>query len=419
MPLDIQQLLETHRNQNYQLHRDHINPVFARVLKTIGFDRVYTKAQGPYLWDSRGAKYLDFMGGWAVLSMGRNHPTIKKAIADFLEADYPSLVAFDAPLLSGVLAAELKKRMPNQLDYVFFTNSGTEGIEAALKFARARAHAKDRPGRDIVAFTGGFHGRTGFALSATWNPSYRAPFEPLVPGVRFLPFNDPAALDEIDASVCAVIVEPVQGEAGAIPARSDFLEALRARCDAADALLVFDEVQSGMGRTGRFLAAEHYGVRADVVVLSKALGGGLPLGAVLLNARATESLAPGMHGTTFGGNAVAAVAGLWMLERVANEKLLARVRSRGKDLMKGLRALVSRHRRQILAAFRQTRGCAQMTVRIFGRDAGGHEPSMPPARTGTEFLERARERSKHVPAEAATVRAEMSGFAKAERIVSG
>ena len=167
MPLDIAKLLQEHQGRNYDLHRDHINPQFTHVLKTIGFDRCYEKAQGAYLWDVQGHKYLDFQAGYAVHNMGRNHPAIKQALIDFLQCDYPSMVAFDGPLLSGLLAAELKKRMPNQLDYVFFTNSGTEGIEAAIKFAKC---ATGRPG--LIYTAKGFHGLSSGSLSfhraATW-----------------------------------------------------------------------------------------------------------------------------------------------------------------------------------------------------------------------------------------------------------
>ena len=326
------------------------------------------RARGTRVTDASGRELIDFVSGIAVHALGHAPKGLAKVVArQMAELDHTSNLYANRP------AIELAKRLVELTGYerVFYCNSGAEGIEAALKFARARAHAMNRPGRDIVAFTGGFHGRTGFALSATWNPPYRAPFEPLVPGVRFLPFNDPAALDEVDASVCAVIVEPVQGEAGAIPARSDFLEALRAKCDAVDALLVFDEVQSGMGRTGRLLAAEHFGVRADITVLSKALGGGLPLAAVLLGAKATEALVPGMHGTTFGGNAVCAAAGKWVLDRVADEKLLARVRARGKDLKRELNALVGRH-----ASLAEARGLGLLTAIEIAPDAPYDAPAL-------------------------------------------
>jgi predicted acetylornithine/succinylornithine family transaminase len=326
------------------------------------------RAKGARVTDAAGRELLDFVSGIAVHALGHAPKGLAKVVArQMATLDHTSNLYANRP------AIDLARRLLELTGYerAFFCNSGAEGVEAALKFARARAHAKGSAGRDIVAFTGGFHGRTGFALSATWNPPYRAPFEPLVPGVRFLPFNDPTALDEAAfATACAVIVEPVQGEAGAIPARSDFLQALRARCDAADALLVFDEVQSGMGRTGRFLAAEHFGVRADVTVLSKALGGGLPLGAVLLNGRATEALAPGMHGTTFGGNAVAAAAGLWVLERVADPAFLARVRARGQDLMRALARVVAR--RPSLA---EARGLGLLTAVEIAENA----PYDPPA----------------------------------------
>jgi acetylornithine/succinyldiaminopimelate/putrescine aminotransferase len=196
----------------------------------------------------------------------------------------------------------------------------------------------------VVAFRGGFHGRTAFALAATWHPPYREPFEPLVPSVRFADFNDLPGLDAVlDSEVAAVVVEPVQGEAGAIPARREFLAALRARATALGATLIFDEVQCGMGRSGRLLAAEHYGVRADVTVLSKALGGGLPMAAVLTTAEAAQGLAPGQHGCTFGGGPVTATAARFVLDRVRRPAFLAAVRRHGRTLAAGLQALVERH----------------------------------------------------------------------------
>ena len=194
-------------------------------------------------------------------------------------------------------------------DRVFFCNSGTEGNEAALKFARARAGALGLKGRDLLAFHGGFHGRTGFALSTTYNPPYREPFQPLVPGVRFAPFNDLAALEAaFTDEVCGVIVEPVQGESGAVPATQEFLAAVRALATTRNAALILDEVQCGMGRSGTVLAQQQYGIRGDMTVMSKALGAGLPIGAVLMTEAVAATIAPGMHGCTFGGNAVCAAA---------------------------------------------------------------------------------------------------------------
>ncbi|MCE9627567.1 MAG: aminotransferase class III-fold pyridoxal phosphate-dependent enzyme, partial [Candidatus Eisenbacteria bacterium] len=227
---------------------------------------------------------------------------------------------------------------------VFFCNSGTEGHDAALKFARARAHKLGVPGRGILAFKGGFHGRTGLALSATHNPSYREPFEPLIPGVRFANYNDVAGLDAVlDSDICAVVVECVQGEAGAVPGQRDFLQALRARCTALGVLMIIDEVQTGMGRTGRLLAQEHFDVKADIVVMSKALGAGFPIAAVLMTAEVAQQLSPGMHGCTFGGNAVCTAAARWSLAQVRRPAFLERVRRVGRTLASGLEALAAKH----------------------------------------------------------------------------
>lgn len=306
------------------------------------------RGAGARVWDKDGVERLDFVSGIAVNAFGHAPRGLVRAITKQMKQ-----LGHVSNLYANRPSIELAQKLALVTGYerVFFANSGTEAVEAALKFCRARAHASNHEGRDLISFTGGFHGRTGFALSATWNPPYRAPFEPLIPGVRFAPFNDVAALESaITDSVCGVIVEVVQGESGAVTATGEFLQALRRRCDAVGALLVFDEVQSGTGRTGRFLAAEHFGVRADVTVLSKALGGGLPLSAVLMTAEAARSLSPGIHGTTFGGNPVAAAAGLWVVERVAKPAFLARVRKRGRALGAGLLKLAKDHPKSVAGA---------------------------------------------------------------------
>ena len=254
----------------------------------------------------------------------------------------------NTPALS--LARELTEA--TGYDRVFFCNSGTEGLDAALKFGRARGKALGLPGRGILAFEGGFHGRTGFALSATFNPPYREPFEPLIPGVRFAPYNDVNALNAVlDRDVCAVVVECVQGESGAVPGTRDFLQALRARTTALGAALVIDEVQTGMGRTGRLLAQEHFDVKADLTVMSKALGAGLPIAAVLMTEAVAKTLAPGMHGCTFGGNAVCAAAARWSLAQVRRPAFLERVRRAARKLAAGLETLAAKH-----PAVREARG---------------------------------------------------------------
>ena len=327
------------------------------------------KGRGARVWDKDGVERLDFVSGIAVNAFGHAPKGLVRAIANQAkELGHVSNLYANRP------AIDLAKALTAATGYerVFFANSGTEGIEAALKFCRARAQAKGAKGRDLVAFTGGFHGRTGFALSATWNPPYRAPFEPLVPGVRFAPFNDISALaDAITEETCGVIVELVQGETGAVPATRAFVEALRARCDSVGALLVFDEVQTGVGRTGRFLAAEHFGVRADITVLSKALGGGLPLAAVLLTEEAASALSAGMHGTTFGGNPVAAAAGLWVVGKIVNRSFLSRVERRGRRLRQGLDRLVREHPASLVEA----RGLGLLAAVELGAEAGFDAPA--------------------------------------------
>ncbi|MGH7731347.1 MAG: aspartate aminotransferase family protein [Candidatus Eiseniibacteriota bacterium] len=297
--------------------------------------------RGARVVDTQGREYLDFVSGIAVNALGHAPSGLASAVARQMKK-----LGHCSNLFANEPAIALARSLCEATGYAraFFCNSGTEGIEAALKFARARAGAKGMPGRDIVAFRGGFHGRTGFAVSATWTPSYREPFEPLIPGVRFSDFNDVAGLDAaIDAQVAAVIVEPVQGEGGAVAAQHKFLQAVRQRTSATGATLILDEVQCGMGRCGHLLAAQHYGVQGDLTVLSKALGGGFPLAAVLMTAEVAETLTPGMHGCTFGGNPVAATAGNWVLARVNRKGFLARVRKRGKELGAGLEALAKKH----------------------------------------------------------------------------
>jgi predicted acetylornithine/succinylornithine family transaminase len=297
--------------------------------------------RGAVVRDAAGREYLDFVSGIAVNALGQTPAGLARAITRQMKQ-----LGHVSNLFANRPALDLARTLAAATGYpkVFFCNSGTEGIEAALKFSRVLAAARGLAGRDVLAFRGGFHGRTAFALSATWTPSYREPFEPLMPGVRFADFNDVDGLSAaLDAGVATVIVEPVQGEGGGVPARREFLQALRARATALGAALIFDEVQCGMGRCGRLLASEHFGVTADYVVMSKALGGGLPLGAVLMTDEAAATLKSGMHGCTFGGGPVAATAAAFVLSKVNRAGFLAGVRRRGRELSAGLEALVARH----------------------------------------------------------------------------
>ena len=325
------------------------------------------EGEGAWVRDTGGKRYLDFTCGIAVNAFGH----APRGLAETLAAQLTRL-GHTSNLFANEPALALARELTEATGYerVFFCNSGTEGNEAALKFARARAHKLGKTGRGIVAFKGGFHGRTGFALSATQNPPYREPFEPLIPGVRFGEYNDVAGLDAlIDDTVCAVIVECVQGEAGAVPGTAEFLQAVRARATAVGALLVIDEVQTGMGRTGRVLAQQHFELRGDLTVMSKALGAGLPIGAVLMTADVAQHLSPGMHGCTFGGNAVCAAAARWSLAQVRRPAFLERVTRAGRVLGDGLAALAETHANVV----REARGMG--LLRAIDLKPGGIEPA--------------------------------------------
>ena len=353
MPLNIKELLKSHECQNYDLHREHVNPQFARVLTTIGFDRVYAKALGPYLWDVQGNKYLDFQGGYAVHNVGRNHPAVRQALIDFLREDYPTMVAFDAPLLAGVLARELKRRVGSgnhDLDYVFFTNSGTEGVEAAIKFAKC---ATGRAG--IVHTRKAFHGLSSGALSINGDESFREGFGPFLPGCRMIPFNDLAALEEALAmkDVAGFIIEPIQGKGVNMPSQGYWREAA-ALCRKYGTLFIADEIQTGVGRTGSFLALDHEiggfaAVDPDIVILSKALSGGyVPVGAVLTRRSVWEKVFSSMeraivHSSTFHQGSLAMVAGLAVLSVMDEENIYANAQRMGQKLMDGLRDMMPRY----------------------------------------------------------------------------
>jgi len=324
---------------------------------------------GARVRDREGREYLDFVSGIAVNALGHTPRGLKRAVSKQLDT-----LGHVSNLFANEPAVALAQTLTEITGYshVFFCNSGTEGIETALKFARAHAAARGREGRDLLAFKGGFHGRTGFALSVTHNPPYREPFQPLIPGVRFAEYNDVAGLaTAIDERVAGVIVEPVQGESGAVAGTARFLQALRARTTALGIPLIFDEVQCGMGRTGRFLAGEHFGVRADLIVLSKALGGGIPIAAVLLTGEIAASLKPGMHGCTFGGNPVSCAASLWMVGQIHKPSFLAKVRKRARELDRGLKSLVEKH-----ASLAGANGLGLLRAVELGAAAGYDAPAL-------------------------------------------
>jgi ornithine--oxo-acid transaminase len=346
MSFDLKQMLADAKGTNYALHESHINPQFSKVLNTIGFNRCYERAEGPYLWDDKGERYLDMIAGYGVFNLGRNHPAVRQALSDYLTLEYPSMVQLDAPLLSGLLAQELKKRMPNELDMVFFTNSGTEGVETAIKYARCATRRSV-----IVHCKKAFHGLSLGALSLNGDVSFREGFEPFLPDCRVVPYNDLAALEEALATndVAGFVVEPIQGKGVNLPSPG-YLRDAAALCRKHGALFIADEVQCGMGRSGRFLALEFdENVDPDIVILSKALSGGyLPIGAVLTRRWIYDQVFSSMergvvHSSTFGQGGMAMAAGLATLALTDELDLCHRAELIGEKLGEGLQALQSRY----------------------------------------------------------------------------
>ena len=300
---------------------------------------VVTRAAGSTVWDASGRAYLDLLAGMGVANVGHTHPEVVAAVRAQAERYLHVLVYGELALEPQVrLAARLAALLPEPLEVVYFCSTGAEAIDGALKTARKLTR---RP--RFVAFDGGFHGDTFGALSVGGNPLYRRPFEPLLPEVTHLQFDDVDALAAIDERTAAVVVEPIQAEGGVRIPADDFLPALRRRCDETGALLVLDEVVTGLGRTGRFLAADHRGVVPDILVLAKALGGGLPLGAFVGSRRVMATLAedpPLAHVTTFGGHPLSCAAGLAALEILVRDRLAERAATLGDRILAGLAVLV-------------------------------------------------------------------------------
>ena len=300
---------------------------------------ILDRGEGARVWDTDGNEYVDLGAGISVTSLGHGDPELAQALIDQAgRLWHTSNLYFAEPAVR--LAEELCEA--SFADRVFFCNSGAEANEAAIKLARKHASLRHGPEkREIVTFHGGFHGRTLATVTATAQPKHQEGFGPLPGGFRYCGYNDPAALDEaIGDHTCAVLVEPIQGEGGVVPAEDGFLAAVAERCRAHGALLMLDEIQSGLGRTGRLFAYQwEGGLVPDVVTLAKALGGGLPIGAMLVGPRAAETFQPGSHGSTFGGNPVAAAVARVVLRRMRSAELLANVERQGERLRKRLVAL--------------------------------------------------------------------------------
>lgn len=294
------------------------------------------KAQGSYLYTNDGKRYLDLISGIAVSNIGHGHPAVVTAIKEQADQHLHVMVYGEYPQASSnALVEQLTGLLPDQLNSVYLVNSGAEAIEGALKLA------KRFTGRsELVAFRGAYHGSTHGALSVSGNEQKKRAFRPLLPDVRFLDFNRREQLDQITEATAAVVIEPIQGDAGVRLPDQAYLQALRTRCNETGALLIFDEIQTGMGRTGKWFAFEHYGVQPDILCLAKALGGGLPLGAFIAEQSVMASLksSPMLgHITTFGGNPLSCAAGLAALQVIEREGLLEQVEEKGAYLEENLR----------------------------------------------------------------------------------
>jgi acetylornithine/succinyldiaminopimelate/putrescine aminotransferase len=345
MTFSLAQWIEARQEDQFALHERYINPSMVRVLQIIGFDRHWVRGEGAYLWDEQGERYLDLLSGYSVFNLGRNHPGLKAAIQEVLGLDRPNLVKMDCPLLSGLLAEALVQRMPPGLEAVFFANSGADAVDTALKFARA---ATGRP--RILYLDHAFHGLTLGTLSVNGGAVFREGFEPLLPGCTMLKMNDLEGLErELKAGdVAAFIVEPIQGKGVYIPDDHYLPEAQRL-CREHGTLFICDEVQVGLGRTGRFLCGEHWNLEPDMITIAKSLSGGyVPVSAVLMRRWIHRAVFEPLrraqvHSTTFGQNELAMAAGLATLHVMDEERLVERAARVGQKLLAGLAELKDRH----------------------------------------------------------------------------
>jgi len=379
MPLDLKGLITARLGENYDLHARHLNSTLVQVQRIIGFDAVYANAQGAWLYDLEGNAYLDFLSGYSVFNIGRNHPAVKRALHDVLELDLPNMVQMDCSLLSGLLAEALLKKVPPHLDAIFFCNSGAESVEGAIKFARA---ATGRSG--LVSLEGSFHGLTNGALSVMGDSHFRDGFGSLLQDCARVALGDLGALAARLAhrDVAALIVEPVLGKGVRFPRDNFFREAQRL-CREHGTLLICDEVQTGLGRTGRWWGFEHFGLEPDIITVAKSLSGGyVPCAAVVTRRAIYQKTFHSLdrcvvHSSTFGRNNLAMACGLATLQVLEEEGLVERARDRGADLLGRLTELKERH-----SLIKEVRGLGLMIAIEF------HEPRELAPRMGWKLLHR-------------------------------
>lgn len=358
-------MIETGRVRDMSM-KEYIEEAEQNLLHTYNrYQIVLDKGDGVYLYDIEGRKYLDFVGGIAVFALGYNNQEYNDALkAQIDKLIHTSNYYYNVPAIEA--ARKMKKA--SGMDRVFFTNSGAESLEGAIKAARKYAYLKDgTTDHEIIAMNHSFHGRTMGALAVTGNPKYREAFEPLIGNVKFADLNDfDSVLSQVTDKTCAILLEPVQGEGGLYPATEEFLTKLRVLCDEKDILLIFDEVQCGMGRTGYMYAWQRYGIKPDIMTTAKALGCGIPVGAFLMTERvAQNSLTSGDHGTTYGGNPLACAAVEKVLDLFEKDHIIEHVREVAPYLEQRLQELVDKY-----DCISERRGVGFMQGLAFDRPVG-------------------------------------------------
>src|SRR5436853_1138728 len=378
MAFDLKEIIAARLGENYQLHERHVKPRRVQGQRVIGVDKIYARAEGAYLFDMDNQPYLDFLSGYSVFNVGRNHPVVKQAIRDVLDLDLPNMVQMDCSLLSGLLAEALTKRTPSHLNAVFFCNSGTEAMEGALKFARAATGRKR-----AVSLASAFHGLSLGSLSLMGCESFTEGFGPLMEGFDArVPLDD---IDELDrqlrgGDVAAFVIETIQGK-GCQTSKTDFFPRAQELCRKYGTLLISDEVQTGLARTGKMFGFQHWNLEPDIITLAKTLSGGyVPCGAIVARREVYQKTFSRMdrcvvHSTTFGRNNLAMACGLASLEVIDNEKLVANSAKMGALLMQKIDALREKH-----SFLKEVRGKGLMIGIEF------HEPEELKLRMAWKFL---------------------------------
>ena len=364
----IRELLEARAGEDYDLYGGAINPQRVRVLRTIGFDRVWSRGEGQYLYDADGNRFLDLLGGFGMFNVGRNNPRVRAALAETLELETPGSVQIGETLLSGLLAEELLRRTPARLTRVLFTNSGTEANEAAIKLGRS-ATGRSR----VLSTERGFHGLTLGSLSASGDPHFTQRFQPLLPGFDHVPFGDADALEEQlrREDVALFLVEPVIGH-GVYFHPPDYLEYAQELCRRYGTLFAIDEVQTGLGRTGKLFALEHWNLEPDLMTVAKSLSGGyVPVGALLMSQRVFDSVFDSLehaysHGSTFAPNDLAMAAGIATLRELDEHGLVEHARELGTYLLEQTEPFVDE-----FEAVRESRGLGLLWAMEFGEPESG------------------------------------------------